>query len=36
MTTDKAIELGKVTEQTRQWGPATADHPNSMFGEPTA
>ena len=36
MTTNKPVELGKVSEQTKQWGPSPPDHPNSLFGEQTA
>jgi hypothetical protein len=36
MTTNKPIELGKVTEQTKQFGPAPSDSPHSIVGELTA
>jgi hypothetical protein len=32
MTTSKPIELGKVSEETKDWGPLTDDHPGSPLG----
>jgi hypothetical protein len=36
MTTSKPIELGKVSEATKDMGPLTDDHPTSAFGQFTA
>jgi hypothetical protein len=32
MTTSKPIELGKVSEETKEALPGEADHPGSQFG----
>jgi hypothetical protein len=36
MTTNKPMELGRVTEQTKQVGPSVPDNPGGMPGEQTA
>jgi hypothetical protein len=36
MTTNKPVELGKVTEQTKDFGPGVIDNPMSLFGPFTA
>jgi hypothetical protein len=36
MTTNKPVELGKVSEETKDWGPGPIDHPGSLFGPFTA
>jgi hypothetical protein len=36
MTTNKPVELGRVSEQTKQSGPAPSDSIGSPVGEPTA
>ncbi len=34
MTTNQPVELGKVSEETKQHGPAPADNLIVPFGEP--
>lgn len=36
MTTNKPIELGKVSEETKEVGPGPIDNPNSLKGPFTA
>jgi hypothetical protein len=36
MTTNQPVELGRVSEETKQTGPSPADSAGSMVGEPTA
>ena len=36
MTTNKPVELGKVSEETKEIGPWEVDNPNSLFGPFTA
>jgi hypothetical protein len=35
MITSKPIELGKVSEETKEMGPAPGDHPGSHVGPVT-
>jgi hypothetical protein len=34
MTTNKPIELGKASEETKEDGPKPMDHPGAFDGEP--
>jgi hypothetical protein len=36
MTTNKPVELGRVSEETKQMGPAPSDSVGSPIGEKTA
>jgi hypothetical protein len=36
MTTNQPVELGKASEQTKQFGPSPPDHLHSLMGEQTA
>ena len=36
MTTNQPVDLGKVSEQTKDIGPSPPDHVSTLFGEHTA
>jgi hypothetical protein len=36
MTTNKPIELGSVSEETKEIGPGPSDNGTSLFGPPNA
>ena len=36
MTTNKPVELGRVSEETKEWSPGPIDHIGSLLGPNTA